>query len=58
MSTWILKGFFDSLPWDVEWVALVDGCTRFQLWRKVLLPLVKPGISAVAILSFMSGWGE
>ena len=58
MSTWILKGFFDSLPWDVEWAALVDGCTRFQLWRKVLLPLIKPGISAVAILSFMSGWGE
>lgn len=58
MSTWILKGFFDGIPWELEWAALVDGCTRFQVWRKVLLPIIKPGISAIAILSFMSGWGE
>ena len=58
MSTWILKGFFDGIPWELEWAALVDGCTRFQVWKKVLLPIIKPGISAIAILSFMSGWGE
>ncbi len=58
MSTWILKGFFDGVPWDIEWAALVDGATRLQLWRKVMLPIIRPGISAIAVLSFMSGWGE
>ena len=58
MSAWILKGFFDGIPWELEWAALVDGCTKFQVWKKVLLPIIKPGISAIAIFSFMSGWGE
>ncbi len=58
MSTWIIKGFFDSIPWDVEWAALVDGCSRFTAWRKVIIPLILPGIGAVAIFSFLSGWSE
>lgn len=58
MDTWILKGFFDGIPWELEWAALVDGASRFKTWRKVLLPIIAPGISAIAIFSFMSGWGE
>ncbi len=58
MDTWILKGFFDGIPWELEWAAMIDGCSRFQTWRKVLLPIIAPGISAVAIFAFMSGWGE
>jgi len=58
MSVWILKGFFDGIPWELEWAALVDGCSKFQVWKSVLLPIIKPGISAIAIFSFMSGWGE
>jgi len=58
MDTWILKGFFDGIPWELEWAALVDGASRFKAWRKVLLPIIAPGISAIAIFSFMSGWGE
>jgi len=58
MDTWILKGFFDGIPWELEWAAMVDGCSRFQTWRKILLPIITPGISAVAIFSFMGGWGE
>jgi len=58
MATWIIKGFFDSIPWDVEWAALVDGCTRFKTWRNIILPLVLPGIGAVAVFSFLSGWSE
>jgi len=58
MDTWILKGFFDGIPWELEWAAMVDGSTRFQTWRKILLPIVAPGISAVALFSFMGGWGE
>lgn len=58
VATWILKGFFDGIPWELEWAALVDGCNRFQVWFKVLLPIIRPGISAIAIFAFMSGWGE
>ncbi len=58
MSSWIVKGFFDDIPWDIEWAAYVDGCSRFQAWRKVILPVVRPGIAAIAIFSFLAGWSE
>ncbi len=58
MGAWIMKGFFDNVPWDVEWAALVDGCSRFTAWRKVILPLVLPGFAAVALFAFLSGWAE
>ena len=58
MSTWIIKGFFDSIPWDLEWAALVDGCSRLKAWKSVILPQVLPGIAAVAIFSFLAGWSE
>ncbi|MEM4500597.1 MAG: carbohydrate ABC transporter permease [Thermofilaceae archaeon] len=55
---WVMKGFFDSIPWDVERAALVDGATRFQAWYKVMLPQVRPGIGAISIFAFISGWSE
>ncbi len=58
MSTWILKGFFDRIPWEVEWAALVDGANRFKTFKDVMLPLIKPGLAAVAIFAFMAGWEE
>jgi len=58
LSIYIIKGFFDEVPWDVEWSALVDGCSRFTAWYKIILPLIKPGIAAIAIFSFISGWSE
>lgn len=58
MATWIIKGFFDTIPWDIEWAALVDGCTRFTAWRKVIFPQVLPGVAAVAIFAFLAGWSE
>jgi len=57
-GTWIMKGFFDGISWDVEMSALIDGATRFQAWRKVMLPIVKPGIAAISIFSFLMGWSE
>jgi len=57
-SVWVMKGFFDDVPWDIEMSALVDGATRFQTFWKVMLPLVRPGIAAIAIFAFMSGWAE
>ncbi|AEM38752.1 binding-protein-dependent transport systems inner membrane component [Pyrolobus fumarii 1A] len=58
MSIWLMKGFFDRIPWEVEWSALVDGASRIRTWWKVILPQVKPGIAALAIFSFLAGWED
>jgi len=58
MSIWLMKGFFDRIPWEIEWSALVDGASRFTVWRRIMLPLVKPGIAALAIFAFLAGWED
>jgi inositol-phosphate transport system permease protein len=58
LGIWLMKGFFDGVPWDVERAALIDGCSRFQAWRLVVLPAVRPGMAALAIFSFIVGWGS
>jgi inositol-phosphate transport system permease protein len=58
MAAWIVKGFFDDISWDIEWAAYVDGCSRLQAWRKVILPVIRPGIASIAIFTFLAGWSE
>ncbi len=58
MATWLMKGFFDLIPWEVEWAALVDGASRFTVWRRVMMPLVKPGIAAIMLFGFLAGWQD
>lgn len=58
MTAWIIKGFFDEVPWDIEWAGLIDGCNRFKVWYSIVIPSVRPGIAAVSIFSFMAGWSE
>jgi len=53
---WIMKGFFDNISWDMERSALIDGASRFQVWWKILIPNIKPGIAALSIFAFISGW--
>ncbi|HEC61782.1 MAG TPA: carbohydrate ABC transporter permease [bacterium] len=53
---WIMKGFFDNISWDMERAALIDGASRFQVWRQIMMPNIKPGIASLAIFSFISGW--
>ena len=55
---WFLISFYQDLPEEVEESAKVDGATEWQLFRKIVLPLVAPGIAAVAMLSFMYAWNE
>ncbi|MFB0522083.1 MAG: carbohydrate ABC transporter permease [Desulfatiglandales bacterium] len=57
-GVWIMKGFFDGVPWDIEWAALVDGCSRIKAWRTVVFPLVKPGLLAISIFAFLAGWED
>lgn len=55
---WVMKGFFEDLPAELEEAAFVDGATRFQSFRQICLPVALPGIAAVAILSFLFSWNE
>ena len=55
---WFMISFFQDLPVDIEESAQIDGATEWQLFRKIVLPLVAPGIAAIAMLSFMFAWNE
>ncbi len=55
---WIMKGFFDNISWDVEMSALVDGAGRLRTWWRIMLPQVRPGLLALAVLLFVEGWNQ
>jgi multiple sugar transport system permease protein len=55
---WILKGVFDTVPPEVLDAAVVDGCTELSVMWQIVLPLSMPGLVAVAVVSFFSGWNE
>ena len=55
---WVMKGFYDTVPWEIEMAGLQDGASRFQVWYKLVLPQIMPGVAALAIFSFMAGWSE
>jgi len=57
-STWILKGFFDDIPKEIDDAALIDGCSYFQLFRSIILPLAISPIITVAILAFFDVYNE
>lgn len=57
-SIWLLKGFFDSIPPEVDRAAMIDGCNRFQIMRHVLLDPIKPGIAVVSIFNLVFYWSE
>jgi multiple sugar transport system permease protein len=58
MTTWLLIGFFEDLPRDLEDAALIDGCSHYQTFARILVPLVTPGIAAAAILSLIYSWNN
>jgi len=58
LSIWLLKGFYDNIPVQLEQAARIDGATRFQAFVKVVMPLSAPGIVATAIYSFILAWNE
>lgn len=57
-AIWMYKGFFDSIPKDLEEAAWIDGCTRLQSFVRIVLPISAPGVAAVAIFSFLFTWNE
>ncbi|NBB98412.1 MAG: ABC transporter permease subunit [Alphaproteobacteria bacterium] len=57
-ATWMLVGFFDTVPGELEEAGIVDGCTPWNLFWDVTLPVVRSGIIALAILVFIISWNE
>jgi multiple sugar transport system permease protein/N,N'-diacetylchitobiose transport system permease protein len=58
LAVWMLRGFFRSIPSDLEDAAMVDGCTRMGSLLRIVLPLAGPGIAAASIYGFISAWNE
>jgi len=58
LSIWLLKGFYDNIPVQLEQAARIDGATRFKAFMLVIMPLSSPGIIATAIYSFIIAWNE
>jgi len=57
LGVWLMKGFFDNVSWDMQRAALIDGCGHFRVWWQIIMPAIRPGIAALSIFSFISGWG-
>jgi multiple sugar transport system permease protein len=57
-ATWVLHGYFSSIPRDLEDCAMVDGCSRLGALIRIVLPLSAPGVAATAILTFISTWNS
>jgi arabinogalactan oligomer/maltooligosaccharide transport system permease protein len=55
---WQMKGFYDTIPVSLEEAARIDGCSRFQAFVKVVLPLASPALVITALFSFMASWSE
>ncbi len=55
---WVMIGFFEDVPGELEDAALIDGCTYYGCFWRVALPLVRPGVVATAILSFVFSWNN
>ena len=56
--TWMLKGYFDTIPKDLDEAALVDGLGPFGIFWRVVLPLARPGLAVTAFYTFLTAWGE
>ena len=58
LVVWIIRGFFEAIPVEIEEAAQIDGYSRLQIFVKVALPLVKPGLITTSILSAIMSWNE
>ncbi len=55
---WLLKGFFEELPREIEEAALIDGCSYWGTFMRIVLPLTAPGLMVVTLFSFIFAWNE
>ncbi|NQT67430.1 MAG: carbohydrate ABC transporter permease [Actinobacteria bacterium] len=57
-AIWLMKDYFESIPQDIEEAAMVDGCSRFQAFLKIVIPLAYPGLITAFLFSFVMSWNE
>ncbi|MEW5756970.1 MAG: sugar ABC transporter permease [Pseudomonadota bacterium] len=55
---WMLKGYFDTIPIEIEESAIMDGASPATIFFRIILPLAKPAVAVTALFSFMTGWNE
>ena len=55
---WTLKGFFDDIPTELDEAAMIDGCSRFQAYWRIILPFSLPGVASVGVFTLMNVWNE
>lgn len=55
---WMMKGYFDTIPKELEESALIDGASQATIFLRIVLPLAKPAVAVTALFSFMTGWNE
>ena len=58
ICVWMLKGYFDTIPHELEEAAMLDGCSQFQIFYKIILPLSVTAISITALIAFLGAWNE
>jgi len=58
LSVWLLRGYFMTLPRELEDAALIDGCGKLGVFFRIILPLSLPGLMAAAILTFLANWND
>lgn len=58
MSVFLLTGFFKTIPKDLEYSARIDGCNDLQIFYRIMLPLVRPGLATVTIVNFVPWWND
>lgn len=58
LATWLMKGFFDRIPRELEQAAMIDGASQLQAMRLVILPLAKPGLAASTVYLVLTSWSE
>lgn len=58
LGIWLMKGFYDTVPWEIEMAGIADGASRFTVWRRLVLPQVTPALMALGLFAFLSGWSE
>ena len=55
---WQMKGYYDTIPSSLQEAAIIDGCTHFQTFYRIILPLAAPALVITALFSFMASWSE
>jgi multiple sugar transport system permease protein len=58
ISLWIMKGFVDSIPLEVEESAWLDGCSRMSALVRIVFPLMGPGVAVTGLFAFLAAWGD